>query len=168
MHSKGLQKLGFNEKIGVICVPKDKFLGVFFRKNGVNIFGPIQDSHLCLVEVQLEPGVLLGVGPPDHLLPVRHGVEEVPPVVGGAGAGVDPGHAGVHVGHDGHSNVRTVRELEGGEVALASRESDGESVPGLGGQSVPENHVLVFVVVPGVVVMLSLSSSSSSSVSSSS
>ena len=46
MCPKGAQKLGFNKKIGVICILKDKFLGVFFRKNGVNIFGPIQDSHL--------------------------------------------------------------------------------------------------------------------------
>ena len=34
-------------KIGVICVPKDKFFGVFQGKNGVNIFGPIQESHPC-------------------------------------------------------------------------------------------------------------------------
>ena len=42
---KGMQKLGFNEKIGVICVPKNKFFEVFLRKNGVNIFGSIQNSH---------------------------------------------------------------------------------------------------------------------------
>ena len=50
LRQKGTQKLGFNEKIGVICVSKDKFFGVFFRKNRVNIFGPIQDSHLCCQE----------------------------------------------------------------------------------------------------------------------
>ena len=43
--SKGTQKLGFNEKIVVICILKD-WKGVFLRRNGVNIFGPIQDSHL--------------------------------------------------------------------------------------------------------------------------
>ena len=52
MRAKGAQKLGFNEKIGVICVSKDKFLGVFFRKNGVNIFWPIQDSHLWTLKDQ--------------------------------------------------------------------------------------------------------------------
>ena len=40
-----MQKLGFNKRIRVICIPKDTFLGVFWRKNGVNIFGPIPDSH---------------------------------------------------------------------------------------------------------------------------
>ena len=56
MRPKGEKKIGFNEKIGVICVSKDNFWGALFRKNGVNIFGSngvnifgqIQDSHLCL------------------------------------------------------------------------------------------------------------------------
>ena len=34
MHPKGAQKLGFNKKIGVICISKDKFLGIFLGKMG--------------------------------------------------------------------------------------------------------------------------------------
>ena len=63
---KRTQKYGFNEKIGVICVPEEcknwvlmrklglfasqrtNFCGSFWRKNGVDIFWPIQDSHPCL------------------------------------------------------------------------------------------------------------------------
>ena len=33
-----MQKLGFNEKIGVICVPKENFLRVFKKKNWVKYF----------------------------------------------------------------------------------------------------------------------------------